>query len=347
VLQGPPLCVYFPFFISLIYIRVIQEPSAVDAFSDEEGEEYDEQDVICDEPVYKSLGTRSPPRKRLRVENVSRRTPTPEERPRQRDSPGRICVRSRRKSDGDLEREFQIFHNANKITSDSEDGAQHSPSPRPIPRAIKRRSSISMPGSLFPRSPSIEPDTSATEREQRVRFAYRILDSPAPHFSPRKSGSSFSSESRSSATNISPPSTPRLPKHSDSSVKVAVARFQDDADPHILLPNSKSSPHALGHTGNSNDKGKGRAVDCAGLDISRMKGKEKELVVARQKLDRTERRLESGNDAELDPLEETKRGRRRDKEKIRALEEEIERLKQEVGEVMFFVFSVVSEIVYS
>ncbi len=92
--------------ISLIYRRVNQEPSAVDAFSDEEGEEYDEQDVICDEPVHKSLGARSPPRKRTKVENVSRRTPTPEARPRQRDSPERIHVRSRRKSDGELERKF-------------------------------------------------------------------------------------------------------------------------------------------------------------------------------------------------------------------------------------------------
>ena len=330
----------------LIYIRVDQEHSAVDVVSDEEGEEYDEQDVICDEPVCKNLGTRSPPRKRTKVENVSRWTPTPEERPRQRSSPGRICVRSRRKSDGQLEREFQKFYDANKITSDSEDGTQHSPSPRPLPRAIKRSSSISMPGSLFPRSPSIEPDTSATEREQRVRFASRTLDSPAPHFSPRKSGSSFSSESGSSTTTLPCPSTPRRPKHSDS-VKAAVARFQDDADPHILLPNSKSSPHALGHTENRIDKGKGRAVECFELNISRMKGKEKELVAARQELDRTERRLESGNDVELYPLEETERGRNRDKEKIRALEEEIERLKQEVGEAVFFILSVVPEMPYS
>ena len=334
----------FLFLNVLIYIRVDQEHSAVDVFSDEEGEEYDEQDVICDEPVSKNLGTRSPPRKRTKVENVSRWTPTPEERPRQRNSPGRI--KSRRKSDGELEREFQSFYDANKITSDSEDGTQHLPSPRPLPLAIKRSSSISMPGSLFPRSPSIEPDTSATEREQRVRFASKTLDSPAPHFSPRKSGSSFSSESRSSTTTLSSPSTPRRPKHSDS-VKAAVARFQDDADPHILLPNSKSSPRALGHTENSIDKGKGRAVECGELNISRMKGKEKELVAARQELDRTERRLESGNDVELHPLEETKRGRNRDKEKIRALEEEIERLKQEVGEVVFFLFSVVSEMLYS
>ncbi len=78
-----------------------------------------------------------------------------------------------------------------------------------------------------------------------------------------------------------------------------------------------------------------------------MKGKEKELVATRQELDRTERRLESGNDAEFHSLEEIKRGRDRDKEKIGALEEEIERLKQEVGEVVFFVFYVVSEMLHS
>lgn len=73
--------------------------------------------------------------------------------------------------------------------------------------------------------------------------------------------------------------------------------------------------------------------------FSSMKGKEKELVAARQELDRTERRLESGNEAESYSLEQIKRGRDRDRERIRMLEEEIERLKQEVGDAVLFIYS--------
>ena len=205
------------------------------------------------------------------------------------------------------------------------------PSRPPLPRALKRRKSISMPGSLFPRSPSIEPEfSSTTDREQRVRFASKIPDSPHPHFSPHVSRPH-------STTTSSPPSTPRRRKQHDSAVQAAVGRFQEeDADPSILLPKIQASPHATQQYSRV-DKGKGIAVEPTPIDeseasgILRVRGKERELMAVCEDLDRNERRLEITNEAETSLLHQIKQDRDRDKERIKMLEGEIERLKQEVG----------------
>jgi predicted nucleic acid-binding Zn-ribbon protein len=58
-----------------------------------------------------------------------------------------------------------------------------------------------------------------------------------------------------------------------------------------------------------------------------------ELVAVREDLDRNERRLESTDEAEPSFLEQIRQDRDRDKEKIKMLEGEIERLRQEVGAI--------------
>ena len=94
------------------------------------------------------------------------------------------------------------------------------------------------------------------------------------------------------------------------------------------------------------DKGKGRAVDPIPIEdqsISRVQGKEQELAAALKDLDRNERRLENNDDIETSFLEEIKRDRDKDKERIRMLEEEIERLKQEVGYIFWLLYLLFSQ----
>ena len=73
--------------------------------------------------------------------------------------------------------------------------------------------------------------------------------------------------------------------------------------------------------------------------MSRVRGKEQELVAALEDLDRNEKRLDNNNDVETSFLEEIERDRDKDKERIRMLEEEIERLKQEVGYIWLLYLS--------
>ena len=306
-------------------------------FSDEEDEEYEGERHEITYEDFQCPDTRSPPRKRTRTRC---RTPTPEARPYRRDLSERIVVSTKIRRRSSREENlaegkilFVLCIQFMSIANSDEPDSPRSPSP-PLPPALKREPSVTMPGALFPRSPSMEPEgTVITEREQRVRFASKALDSPATHFSPRKSSSSSSSSLI--PTGSSPPTTPRRRTHLDSSVKAAVDRFKDDADPSILLPNTKSSPHAV--TRSTVDKGKGRAIDPDPIEdqsnMSRVQGKEQELVAALEDLDRNERRLESNDETSF--LEEIKRDRDKDKERIRMLEEEIERLKQEVGNIFF------------
>jgi hypothetical protein len=182
-----------------------------------------------------------------------------------------------------------------------------------------------MPGSLFPRSPSLVPDL-----DRHVHFEPGII-SPQP-------------------TRFSPPPEPREqpgPSRRGPAVKAAVERFhvgEADADPSILLPSPNNSPVRPTKTKQheesqsripTRDKGKGRAVDeLSGLDAwdgdrsgeIRVRGKERELIAAREEQRRHERRRER----EMDLNEEADREKAVDKERIRMLEDEIMRLKEEV-----------------
>lgn len=139
------------------------------------------------------------------------------------------------------------------------------------------------------------------------------------------------------------------------SVKAAVERFHpgvDEADFTVMLPTttpprtSKGKGRDYGDVGLLDDegsqslasraKGKGRASDVS-LDSNdgdtsghiRVRGKERELVAAKEEHRRNERRWEKDKDVLLD--DQTQREKARDKERIRMLEEEVSRLKEEVS----------------
>jgi hypothetical protein len=136
-------------------------------------------------------------------------------------------------------------------------------------------------------------------------------------------------------------------------VKTAVDKFhigEEDADPSILLPSPKRSPHALVASRNfqsrrisspsssssiatkhrkKNHSLESFSDDCgATLGFLRGKGKEKELIAARQEL------YGDGNHDNEAPalsVEQAEYNLIGDKIRIKMLEEEIERLKQEVS----------------
>ena len=128
----------------------------------------------------------------------------------------------------------------------------------------------------------------------------------------------------------------------EPSVGAAIGRFhvsEDDAGPSILLPSPTRSPAVAVNTrGSSFDKGKNRQVDPhlepEDGDTSgeiRVKGKQRELVAAMAEQQENERRrIASQGDKE-----EREKENARDKERIQMLEEEITRLKEEVGYITF------------
>ncbi|KAF8072131.1 hypothetical protein FPV67DRAFT_1651324 [Lyophyllum atratum] len=206
--------------------------------------------------------------------------------------------------------------------SDSERSSSPSPPPPP-PKALRRRQSVSMPGSLFPRSPSLIPED-VPVNNRHVRFE----------------SDTWGSSSTSLAVNEddTQPGPSRRPRPT-SSVKAAVDRFhvgEDDADPSILLPSPTGSPAKMKRSYSAREKGKGRAMDLSfeeGLESNtsgeiRVRGKERELAAAKADQRRRETRDEeqaSGSDEELE------REKGHDKERIRMLEEEITRLKEELS----------------
>ncbi|KAJ7583611.1 hypothetical protein C8J56DRAFT_954517 [Mycena floridula] len=235
-----------------------------------------------------------------------------------------------------------------RVKSPPEDVSEDS-SPPPLPRVLRRRPSITMPGSLFPRSPSMDRESVVgDEPEHHVRFApgisspphSKIYDRDTPH-----SRSSSSLEEMAQVKSFCPPSIP--------SVKSAVERFHvrpHEADPSILLP--QSSPPRLNRTRASDEssrheeapripynlKGKARAstssIELLEGDTSgevRVKGKERELVAAREEQMRNEKRWERDKDLHLEQAEAAQREKNQDKEKIRMLEEEIQHLKAQLS----------------
>ncbi|KAF4613638.1 hypothetical protein D9613_007665 [Agrocybe pediades] len=230
-----------------------------------------------------------------------------------------------------------------------------SPSPSPFPpRALKRPQSATMPGSLFPRSPSLEPSNTRihTGRNQRVRFSSKRPRSPSPA---RQLATPQSPQARKKLE-VSPFRTshqPESPLHTPSSVRSAAARFHiedEDAGPSLLFPSPLQSPYALSKAKHSKpdqvssdvsprytreEKGKARAVDpVTDYDpdrsgLLRVAGKERELSTAREEFDKNHYGnfdIDSGT-VDRERLEE----RERDKARIRLLEEEVNRLKEELN----------------
>jgi hypothetical protein len=206
-----------------------------------------------------------------------------------------------------------------------------------------------MPGSLFPRSPSLLPDSPPhyiDERDdRRVRFENEGPSRPRDIPHPRTPFDKATSGSYSSpvSTSMSP-----LDRRGVPSVRDAVRRFRvEDANASILLPRETVSPgkgkgkaredeYTVSRPPSSRDKGKQRARDVDGHEHEyvhaaetsgevRVRGKERELVEAKEEQMRRGRRKERDRYTDVDERE-----REKDKEKIKMLEEEIRKLKEEV-----------------
>lgn len=222
----------------------------------------------------------------------------------------------------------------------------------PPSRPLRRRHSITMPGSLYPRPPSTEPESASEYQdephEHRVRFAPGT-SSPLPKGDLMRNSDQNSSSSSSSSWRSHPASTP--------SVRSTLSKFDHDADPSILLPRTKVSPGRSSKGKERDDhyfsssfdaacpfsdrsgsmsvspKGKERAYDLSWDDSRastsgalRVMNKEKELKAARE----TKMRRELDGDDEG-----ARKETMQDKIKIKMLEQEIERLKEEVLQIYF------------
>ena len=161
--------------------------------------------------------------------------------------------------------------------------------PISLARILKRRLSFTMPGSLLPRSPSMEPD--GHRGPASVRFASCTTPPPLP-ISPLETNSHFEVPPAS-------PSTLSTLRRRGAVVAVATDRFhigEADAGPTILLPSPHISPHASPRA--VKGKGKPCADACATLDadssgLLHVHGKEQELDAACADLGWNERCLGS------------------------------------------------------
>lgn len=240
---------------------------------------------------------------------------------------------------------------------------RHSPSLMPPPmRADRMRPPvITMPGSLFPRSPSIAPEE-FTQHVPEDRFTSDTWDIFSTQ-SPCEAGPSRGPIGLSTSENAEEPASPFPPPQPQSSVKAAVERFhigENDADPSILLPSPTTSPTRVNGDSKGKaretytpreresspsrlsykDKGKFRTMELSpqtdNADTSseiRVRGKEKELDAVRKEQREKSKRRE--RDKHQD--EEDEREKQRDKDKIKTLEEEIMKLKAEVSFLIYKV----------
>ena len=191
-----------------------------------------------------------------------------------------------------------------------------------------------MPGSLFPRSPSLIPDGHGdNDGGRHVHFAPRIHNPPPKRL-----------QDPAPDTGENAPGPSRRPLRKTSSVQAAVERFNtggDDADMSILLPSPHTSPSRAGKS--SQVKGKRRTKETRPDDGEvKVRGKEQELVTAREEQQRHERQREKEGDTKA--AEEAEREKTHDKERIRVLEEEIVWLKREVDDFLFISLALLNEL---
>jgi hypothetical protein len=199
-----------------------------------------------------------------------------------------------------------------------------------------------MPGSLFPRSDSLEPEHNEEERvisrgflsgsdnaHNQERNPDPILHSPESGRESEPGPSRYLDATPADVTGPSPWRTRPI-----ASVHDALKRFNasggEERDFSLLVVASPARPESPGTT----RKGKERAVvvdDEVGdedlafiLDHNRVQDKEKQLDAARRE---TGAKSKTTNDGE----------RERDKERIRMLEEEVRMLKEEVCPICLFL----------
>lgn len=215
--------------------------------------------------------------------------------------------------------------------------------PPPVPaRALTNKPSVTMPGSFFPRSPSLEPDYAASLLNGQIQppgvamsndqFLHEVRNDAGPSMTPGTPRSR-----RSISSTRSEPSPSPITISGGPSVRGVVDRFTDEADHSLMLPNTAISPERVVCSPRSqakSAKARGKERDLGGWDYDfsfsgdtsgeiRVRGIEQELLAAREEHHRKE--LEQDPDSSV-YLEE----REQDKERIRILEEEVAKLKRQV-----------------
>ncbi|KAH9974836.1 hypothetical protein BJV74DRAFT_863298 [Russula compacta] len=231
----------------------------------------------------------------------------------------------------------------NRQEEDEEE--EEEPAPLPLPRALRRRPSITMPGALFPRSPSMDPEPRAAA-VRHVRFpaqpTYFDFDVPVP-------GPSSSPERPRPASPI-----PRRPR-AESVREVSRQRVRGDnasagdavpsgpswnekgkqcaAQNVFLESEASSSPSRLIGAGSGEGCVRDAGLEPASADPTgeiRVRGKERELSAVREERRACEERWET--EAETTLIREEKVEY---EDRIKQLEEEVQRLRAEVRIIFF------------
>ena len=271
----------------------------------------------------------------------SRRTPPP---PHSYTSPHdeRASTDEHGDSDGDAE-ERREEHDEEYKDDDEP------PAPLPPPRTLRRQPSITMPGALFPRSPSMDP-AQPVAAARRVHFptqpTYFDYDVPAPgpSSSPERPRPPNPIPRRPRAGSVGEASWPRRIQDADEGVDADSDSDSDDAvqsgpsrkgkgkqraERDVFLESETSSPlrpltgavRGEGHTGDA-------GLEPRGADTSgeiRVRGKERELSAVREERRAREQWWES--EVETTLIREEKEEY---EDKIKQLEKEVQRLRAEV-----------------
>lgn len=243
-----------------------------------------------------------------------------------------------------LDERVSIDDDSNVDTSrlQEEDEQDREPAPLPLTRALRHQPSITMPGALFPRSPSMDPEATAAVA-RHVHFptkpTYFDYEVPVP-------GPSSFPERRLPPRSVPRKSRSRSGSVSETSVRRAQESGTDAGDAVLSVPSWKEKgkqranaadvlleseassplrPTGIGRGGNhESDAG----PELTGADTSgeiRVRGKERELSAARELRREREQLWES--EVETTMIREEKAEY---EDKIKRLEEEVQWLKAEV-----------------
>ena len=201
----------------------------------------------------------------------------------------------------------------------------------PLPRALRRRlSATTMPGALFPRSPSMDPEASHPAARhvhfptKPTYFDYEV-PLPGPSSSPERPPPSTPMPRRSRAGSVGEVSRRRGQEAVVVGPSWKEKGKQRATDP---LESEASSPPRSALAGRRRANPVDAGLEPASADTSgeiRVRGKERELSAVREERRAREQRWET--EAETTMIREEKAGY---EDKIRNLEEEVKRLKDEV-----------------
>ena len=216
------------------------------------------------------------------------------------------------------------------------------PAPLPLPRTLRRQPSFTMPGALFPRSPSMVPEASAAVARhvhfptKPTYFDYEV-PVPGPSSSPERPqhSSSIPRGSRSRAGSVGETSVRRAQQDgvgagdavsSGPSRKEKGKQRANAAD--VFLESEVSSPPRPTDTGKGEDHASDARPEVTGADTSGeicVRGKERELSAVREERRAREQWWE--NEVETTVIREEKADY---EDKIKRLEEEVQWLQAEV-----------------